>query len=540
MERKIVVKKFTSPRKIVVKKVIQKRNIKLQKKSINVTKEAKWDEIEGDQKDVSLSGFTNDLNSDDIPQGSTNLYDKTVSLQAGTGIEITGTYPSFTIKNISEGIKDHSALDNLDYEHSGHTGFASTIDLNKKLDRPENFNLDTETLTLSTSYIHSFKKVGNRLFGGSRTSPPTITRVNDCNNLNSGGVQTITLTGKTYCESVTYSETRKKLYFLLVNEILELDPETMAYTIFPISMSDGTGGSGAITTDGTYFYVVSYVLHSKVAKFSFDGSSFTKIGEASILYSTLQLGWGHSAEYDADSGYLYIAGADSPGWIAKVNTSTLSYSLIRLAGGYEKISDDIAVAPDYVYAVLEGPTQYRILKVKKSDWTYSYIDPQISATGFGCIYNHYDDCIYVVYDTTPGSYIKINQKTGEMGYHVCPSGINSLNELQFDEYRMFYTTWTSPAKIIRTVDVNEQYFRILKSDNSVGLSYNEGAVSADSFSGDGSGLTNIPVGNDGNIQFKNGSNFGSNSLLFYEETSNSSSLGDMMLLNLGNKIGVFI
>lgn len=29
-------------------------------------------------------------------------------------------------------IKDHSKLDNLDYEHSGHTGFASSQDLEKK------------------------------------------------------------------------------------------------------------------------------------------------------------------------------------------------------------------------------------------------------------------------------------------------------------------------------------------------------------------------------------------------------------------------
>lgn len=31
----------------------------------------------------------------------------------------------------STGTKDHSKLQNLDYEHSGHTGFASATDLNK-------------------------------------------------------------------------------------------------------------------------------------------------------------------------------------------------------------------------------------------------------------------------------------------------------------------------------------------------------------------------------------------------------------------------
>lgn len=37
------------------------------------------------------------LDTDDISEGTTNLYDKTVSLTAGTAISVTGTYPNFTI-----------------------------------------------------------------------------------------------------------------------------------------------------------------------------------------------------------------------------------------------------------------------------------------------------------------------------------------------------------------------------------------------------------------------------------------------------------
>lgn len=39
------------------------------------------------------------LDTDDISEGSTNLYDKTVVLTSGTGISATGTYPNFTITN---------------------------------------------------------------------------------------------------------------------------------------------------------------------------------------------------------------------------------------------------------------------------------------------------------------------------------------------------------------------------------------------------------------------------------------------------------
>jgi hypothetical protein len=82
-----------------------------------------WADITGDQSDISLSGFNNDLTSDNIVEGTTNLYDKTLVLNSGDGIEISGTYPNFTIKNTSKGNTDHSALDNLSYELSGHTGF---------------------------------------------------------------------------------------------------------------------------------------------------------------------------------------------------------------------------------------------------------------------------------------------------------------------------------------------------------------------------------------------------------------------------------
>ena len=55
-----------------------------------------------DGNDVnSVNGQTGDvvLDSDDITEGTTNLYDKTVVLTEGTNIGISGTYPNFTINN---------------------------------------------------------------------------------------------------------------------------------------------------------------------------------------------------------------------------------------------------------------------------------------------------------------------------------------------------------------------------------------------------------------------------------------------------------
>ena len=51
---------------------------------------------------TATSGFISDLSSfdtDDLTEGSTNLYDKIVALTAGTNVIITGTYPNFTISS---------------------------------------------------------------------------------------------------------------------------------------------------------------------------------------------------------------------------------------------------------------------------------------------------------------------------------------------------------------------------------------------------------------------------------------------------------
>ena len=55
-----------------------------------------WADITGDQSDISLSGFNNDLTSDNIVEGTTNLYDKSGSISL-----ISLIWISFEVDNIS-------------------------------------------------------------------------------------------------------------------------------------------------------------------------------------------------------------------------------------------------------------------------------------------------------------------------------------------------------------------------------------------------------------------------------------------------------
>ena len=66
---------------------------------------ATWDKIDNTESVVSVNGATGAvvLTTDNITQGSSNLYDKTVVFTNGTGISTSGTYPNFTVTNTDLG-----------------------------------------------------------------------------------------------------------------------------------------------------------------------------------------------------------------------------------------------------------------------------------------------------------------------------------------------------------------------------------------------------------------------------------------------------
>ena len=66
---------------------------------------ATWDKIDNTESVVSVNGQTGavSLDTDNISEGTTNLYDKTVVFTNGTGISTSGTYPNFTVTNTDLG-----------------------------------------------------------------------------------------------------------------------------------------------------------------------------------------------------------------------------------------------------------------------------------------------------------------------------------------------------------------------------------------------------------------------------------------------------
>jgi hypothetical protein len=383
--------------------------------------------------------------------------DQTVSFTGGTNVIIGGTYPNFTVTDNSlttatlssyvpyTGATGDVNLGDNDITAANLTGTnTGDQDLSGKLDGPENFNLNTETVSLGTGnrYVHSSILVGNSLFLGTRSTVGRIIKIHDSQNL-AGTKTVITLpTGNNNVEAVTYNETNNRLYFLLGvtsgTRVVELNPDTMAYTIMTYA-DINSGTSGGIATDGTYLYVISYNTPSIIAKYD--------LTLQLISSQTLDYGVGHSLAYDKEDGYLYGAGASDPSWVVKINSSDLSFTNVLIEDA-TTISDDIALTGDYFWCVAESG-DHQIIRVKKSDLSHICIGTD-AYIGYGCSFNPYDNCVYVAYANPVGEYHKIDINKNIVSIHISPTTLGALNEIIFDPQNIYLTKWANPAFITRT------------------------------------------------------------------------------------------
>jgi len=129
-----------------------------------------WDKIDNTESVTSVNGATGAvvLDTDDIAQGSTNLYDQVVSLSNGDGISTSGTYPNFTITNSDLGSSQE---------------FFKTFAVDAGSSVVADANEDTITFTSTDSSVS--------ISGGSKTIDITVGSSVNTNIFNTNG----TLTG---------------------------------------------------------------------------------------------------------------------------------------------------------------------------------------------------------------------------------------------------------------------------------------------------------------------------------------------------------
>jgi hypothetical protein len=144
-----------------------------------------------------------------------------------------------------------------------------------------------------------------------------------------------------------YVASKDRVYFVSHSGILELNPHNQQIQLV-ISLQGKIGG-GSIATDGSYLYVVTFNENPSVI-YKYALSNFTLTDSVHIAGKT----YGHAIGYDG--AYLYATSALPTGtnWLAKVNPSDLTYSIIDVGG---KPTDDMCFTSDYVYLGYEDTTE---------------------------------------------------------------------------------------------------------------------------------------------------------------------------------------
>lgn len=307
-------------------------------------------------------------------------------------------------------------------------------------------NRQSITLATNESLIHGLVYAKDKLWAATTLAPSRILRFNNLDDLTD---YTVSVIGGGYGSflDIIYVPEKDKLYIAALKfgtdvEINEIDPVTLSFT--PVATITGyTSIPQSLTTDGTYLYLLLGA--------SSDPSSYVykyNLSDWSLAASTTLTGkiFGHAIRYDGTN--LYLTGADSPGWIAKMNPADLTYTLVTFAVGDNKPTDDLAFVGDYIWVGLEADNGY-ILKIKKSDLSITRINTGISASSS---YGLFFDGSYIwncIYTTTPGTILRINPETNEIYSFQLEAGETNPNEIVSDGQRLFITCYNNPAQIIR-------------------------------------------------------------------------------------------
>ena len=186
---------------------------------------------------------------------------------------------------------------------------------------------------------HSGVVYNNMLFVGERASNPKIVRFSNVNDLSIYSSITVSGVGSAGAglETGFYVSSIGKVCFIGRNntagfDIIEVDPNTMAYTQHNFASITGLSGIGG--TDGTHIYYSNYSTMYKIRV-----SDWTVVA-SNPLPANLQ--WPHSMSVNPARGEFYMTGSIiDPIYMIKVNTSDLSYTQINLSSYITHATDDM-------------------------------------------------------------------------------------------------------------------------------------------------------------------------------------------------------
>ena len=319
----------------------------------------------------------------------------------------------------------------------------------------------------------------NYLFASTRSTPASIIRINP-DDVSSFSVITTTNDGNhNSCDDIVFAN--GKVYGAFgVNQsssliLFNVDPDTLAYSETTIPSFENTTGSPVITSDGTNLFVFTESTVGSFAKISFGGALLSTNFLASENGTTFTNNFGstpHSCRFDGRD--IYVSGfvannilspmptnpalKTSP-WIAKVNPADLSFtglcwitnSTIGTNNQPANMTDDFADSGDYLWFGFETYHPELILRVRKSDMTYDWIN--VAETNAWSNFGNYYDGRYVwaCYASSPaGTLWRIDPVSLEATEFLLTTNQASVNEIISDGLRYWVTGWGNvPATVTR-------------------------------------------------------------------------------------------
>jgi hypothetical protein len=166
---------------------------------------------------------------------------------------------------------------------------------------------------------------------------------------------------------------------------------------------------------------------------------------------------GHSMRYK--DGMLYITGATTPPWIAKVRASDMSFIQNKDMPGGDIFTDDFAMTGSYVFAGLESDyhSSYSgtIFRISQNDITQIYGIATGTKGGSGLTGSCYGvqeamGYIWAIFNTTPGILTRIDPVSLQFkNYRL---DYNSPNEIISDGKRLFITYWNLTPGVVQAFD----------------------------------------------------------------------------------------
>lgn len=151
-----------------------------------------------------------------------------------------------------------------------------------------------------------------------------------------------------------------------------------------------------------------------------------------------------------DGVNIFVTGASSPAWVARINPVTMEWQGQRFSEMYNDnvATDDFAFQGDYLWVGLEQPHGF-VIRVKKDDLSLTRVYSGVPNSRSYCM--HYDGkYVWNAIPTNPGVLGRIDPLTLQPATAInLEPGEDQPNEILSGDDQLFVACFISPARMIK-------------------------------------------------------------------------------------------